>query len=1068
MIANSTVEAVRDANVVEVVGRFVTLKQKGANYSGCCPFHNEKTPSFTVNPVRGSYKCFGCGKGGDALQFVMDHKGVDFPEAVEIIADICNITKEYEQNYTPEMKEKASEKEILYKVTEWAAGKFQENLKSHTEGLEYWTGRGFSQETIDGWRLGFAPDGGRFLANLLKESGKTHLAVKVDLIKQKEDRNYDTYSNRVIIPITDKQGRVIGFGGRTISSEGKWSKYINPSETPLYSKSHVLFGLSQAAKTIREKGEAILTEGYTDVIRLHEAGYTNAVATCGTALTADQAKLLSKYCKRVLIMRDSDKAGLAAAEKDVKILMEADMKAFVVLLPENEDPDSFFKDDRGNWITENKLDGVTWYCEILAKKITDIHSRTEVIENLISFFGLVKNPLTRSEYFKQIAKDFGKTPKELEKLYALQESTKIKQAKDLESEQNGLPSCFSANNFLTHGFDQLEEDGNSGYPLGIYFKSDTGSISKVTNFTIKPLYHIVDQNNGRRLVELWNGRQRSTVELNDRAVTSMDAFDMAIVNKGPFYTDGNIQKLHFKRIAAWVMNNVQRAYEMNTLGWQPEGFFAFADKVIHRNSIVEYNEMGAVEINNISYMSMGMSSVQSDFRQEDNPYENDLYLKFKQSPIDFSTWAKLFYEVYPHNGAYGIVFVFITLFKDIIRNTSNKVPHLFCYGTKGSGKSDFAESITWLFYSGKDADGNLRRGFNLNPGQSTPFSFFNLLSRFRNCPVLLNEFNEQTIEDYKFGALKAAFDGEGREVGDGSTGKKRKTKIDKVQGTCIVVGQYLSGKDDGSLLSRSIPAQFVESFVQNITEVQKLKHKQLKDYEELGLSSIISEILEHRDSVQKRLAATIQEEYRKLYEETRRADITAEPRTLKNFGLSLAMVKIFEGVFQLPFTYKEFYDRAYKDVVRQTVMIKDTSILTDFWKTIEFLFDKDQIKYGEYYNIKTVSSIVVVEEREDVVKDLRGVKQVIYVRFSSLYQEYAIEHRRQTGNRAMDEQTLIAYLKDQPYFIGLVKIHEFKDKRNSAYALRADMLGVQLQKDFGPQGVDSHGVEKDENNGLPF
>lgn len=422
-------------------------------------------------------------------------------------------------------------------------------------------------------------------------------------------------------------------------------------------------------------------------------------------------------------------------------------------------------------------------------------------------------------------------------------------------------------------------------------------------------------------------------------------------------------------------------------------------------------------------------------------------------PVTFSDWTETFYNNYTENAPYGIAFAFLTMYKDIATRIA-KMPMLYCYGPKGSGKSAMAESITYLFFSGKNGEGDLIKGFNLNPGQSTPFSFYNRVERFRNCPILFNEFDENDIEPYKFGAFKAAYDGEGREVGDGSSGKSRKTKIQKVQGTIIIVGQYLSIKDDGSVLSRSLACMFSLERLKNLSEKQIEAHKRLKDLEDAGLSGLLIELLQHRKEVQKQLPkafATIQS---RLMKETRDEGHRVEARLISNYSLVLSATELMLNVgISLPYTFEEFYKRCKAQVIAHNKLLKDNSAIHQFWKTIEVLFDQGlitdhgiKVKRESFLDIKDGSTVL----RKKFEPEPRNI---LYVRFANIYSVYSKFSRERTGKQALAEDTLLLYMKEQNYYIGLVPVISWPDKRTSAYAFDYDKMqewGIVLEKDGSP------------------
>jgi len=1062
MISEQTVVSVRSANIVDVLQQYIDLKKKGATYHACCPFHDEKTPSFTVTPARNRYKCFGCGVSGDAIQFVMAHKHLNFAEAVEAIAHVTGITVDYEQGYdVQEIKEKRALEEEMYKQLDFAKKKYQEQYRKNADVQKYWTDRRFTDDDAIEWGIGFAPDGGRYLWDYLKDFGKDEEAVKAGLVKQKDGHTYDFFRNRLMIPIEDSSGRVVGFGGRRLDGEKEF-KYLNSADGPLFKKGKMLFGLSRAAKKVRECGLVNLVEGYLDVMRMHQLDVINTVAACGTAFTADQAKLLRRFgAVSVRIVGDGDAAGAKMMNSAVEILMEEGLNAYVYTLPESEDPDSYFTAATIAELEDKQQDAIVWKCEHLAKQIRkdDIASAAEIRQQMAEFLLRIKNITRREAYYPTCAKLIDIKPNELKKLVERVQKQAEETTVLSEEEKEGLPDWMDAVKVNIHGFDQNFQS-RKGYPVGIYFKSPSAGVTRITNFTIRPLYHLMDQTNNRRLIEIFNGRKTSVVEMPTRALLSVESFRNEAASKGAFSIEPPFNNNHFVRLSGWIMDNMNPVFELKTMGWQPEGFWAFSDRCVCDGELKEYNDMGVVDIKDESFISLGISSVQKDYRQENNLYENDLYLKYTKSPIDFEQWAALFCKVYPENGPLGISFALYTVFKDIVAHIT-KIPHLYCYGPKGSGKSDFAESLTWLFFSGKNADGKLIQGFNLNPGQSTYFSFFSRLERFRNCPILFNEFDENMIEDYKFGAIKSAYDGEGREVGDGESGKRRKTMIQKVHGTLILVGQYLSVRDDGSVLSRSLTCPFRLERVKKLTDEDVRNHRQLKDWEERGLSSIIVELLQYRKNVQDLLKDQFLADYKRLTADARAQGVNAETRILKNYSLCTSIVKVFSKLITLPFDADQFYEKCLKTVIEHNLMLKDNSALNGFWKIVENLFDQGLIKPGNYFEIKRPQYVDVVHERTKLTKRYDG--DILFIRFSSLYALYAKEYRQRGGDKAPDEETLHTYLRDQPYFIGLVSNYSFQDKRTSAYALKYSEIGVGLEYGRGSISTDNGSAESAEN-----
>jgi len=342
-IPHDVVERVRSAtDIVDLVSGYVGLKKSGANYSGLCPFHQEKSPSFSVSPARQIFHCFGCGAGGDVIGFMMKVENFSFPEAVRKLADRAGIE-------VPEPKGRAGDKgefEALIKANSDAAGFFEATLRDSREGKKartYLESRGLPEDVWKEFSIGCAPSGWDGLARMLERKGGADAGLKAGLLSKRQSGQgcVDRFRDRVIFPIRDYRGRIIGFGGRSMGDE--MPKYLNSPETPLFKKAEVLYGMDLAAEHIRKKGYAVIVEGYLDVIACHRAGIGNAVATMGTALTPSHLRLLRRSAKNVLLVFDSDAAGIKAAERSLDVFLGSDLTAKVALLPPGDDPDSLFR-----------------------------------------------------------------------------------------------------------------------------------------------------------------------------------------------------------------------------------------------------------------------------------------------------------------------------------------------------------------------------------------------------------------------------------------------------------------------------------------------------------------------------------------------------------------------------------------------------------------------------------------------------------------------------------------------------------------------------------------------------
>jgi DNA primase len=419
MIPRTKIDEIVDAARVEdVVGEYVTLKKRGANLTGLCPFHNEKTPSFSVSPSKGIYKCFGCGKAGNSVNFIMDIEQLGYIDALKHLAGKYNIEwpeQEAEPHQLAEEKRKASERESLQIVNNFAERYFADILQNDEEGrtvgLSYFEERGFRPETIAKFKLGYAKDSWDHFTNTALEGGYNPELLKLGgLIKQNETgRTYDAYRNRVMFPIHSISGKPIAFAGRYLIKDPKSPKYVNSPETPLYHKSNELYGLFFAKQAISREGLVYLVEGYTDVITLHQAGVENVVASSGTSLTEGQIKLIKRFTDNVCVLYDGDAAGIKASLRGTDMLLEGGLNVKIVLFPDGEDPDSFCKKQGGDGFTEyisnHSQDFILFKTSLLLDEVgNDPVKRAELIRDIVGSISKIPDAFKRSVFLQETAR----------------------------------------------------------------------------------------------------------------------------------------------------------------------------------------------------------------------------------------------------------------------------------------------------------------------------------------------------------------------------------------------------------------------------------------------------------------------------------------------------------------------------------------------------------------------------------------------------------------------------------------------------------------------------------------
>jgi 5S rRNA maturation endonuclease (ribonuclease M5) len=836
-------------------------------------------------------------------------------------------------------------------------------------------------------------------------------SVQVGLLRKVHNNYYDTFQDRVIFPIQNQFGEILGFGGRKLEEGNKdYPKYLNSPETPIYKKSNVLYGLNFAAQAIYKSGEAYLTEGYADVIAMHELGMINTTATCGTALTEAQVIQLKKIkCEKVILLRDGDQAGQKAAKRDLEMLLPHTINVEMVILQENEDPYDLMHsntvEDPVVWIEEHRNDALTHFCKDIARDAGSPHAKLQAIKEVARLLSLIPNEILRDSYRTDIAT-----------------ATKFK-VKNLKEAESGIVvntdnnESQNTNYNLPEGVDKDEAYRNGFYPIldeeikdprfnktGYYFIEDK---VMVTNFILTPLFHNPDIENNTRILKIEDGILKpKIIEMPSSALLSVEKFRAFIFDNGPYRFIGS--KIHLDKIVGKLMYKFPTAWELRTLGWQREGFFSFYN-CIYNGTLKEYDYAGLVEHKNKFYFSPAASEIYADIRKESDEFENDRYLSYIKSPISFNKWMDLMVQVYGEHAYAAIPFVFVSLFRDVVFSVDNNCPHLYGYGQSRAGKSKYAESLMNLFFKEMPA-------FNLNSG--TDFAFANRLERYRNVPVFLNEFDDNVVKDEWFQSIKGAYDGEGRERGKG--GSKRKTETQKVNSTLILIGQYLSTKDDNSVLSRCIMRQF--KLVSDRSEAQIKAYDELKTKEKLGLSSLVTDILPYREMVEKKYYTEFNSIFKLITQKIRYRKEKYEERVVRNYTSMITMVYLFQDEFKFPWSMDEYVNWAIEEIIGLSSLISESDILMNFWTVISNLaiHQYDVAELVHYKIVKTKSIRVHNKKRESKTISLgEEEKEVLYIRLKDVHLTYK-QAKKKMGENAIDWASLQTYIMNREYYLGKI------------------------------------------------
>lgn len=1048
LISTATIDKVYELDLVTVISRYgVDLKKKGANYSACCPFHDEKTASFAVSTAKGIYKCFGCGKGGNSpVNFVMHKEGVEWIEAIKILAHNHNLTVEYDNSeQAVAYQVKMQESMRLTDINNWAADYYHQRLSdAPKEALRC------SPELADRFNLGYAADGWDNLIKAAQLAGHNQQTlIDLDLVR-KGKNTFDVFRNRIVFPIYNEKNMVIGFSGRYLGEEKETAKYLNTAETKVFVKGNELFGLNLSKQKIREKGFAYMVEGNWDVVSAHGFGLENTIAACGTALTPAQCRLLRKYCNHIVFIYDADKAGRNALLKNLPVAVEAGFTVECVILPEGQDPDDYFRNTKpGNDVYAQvhllHKDGIEYFAEVKNKHVKNVRERSDLFNDLAALLCFIDDENIINDYCKTIAKQCGFELKDFRR-----EAHRMKEEREvntIDEDDVPLPEGVNREEFEKHGFYGISKDGKAGY---YFWNTGAHKFIAFSNFVITPLHHIYSKMDNKRLVEIDNGRYKTILDLPSKALVGIQQFRELMYQEGNYRFDGNAT--HLNKIVAKISEQFPRCEELKTLGWQQEGFYAFSDGIYNGN-FMKVNQHGVVMHKEKHFFLPAFSSIYADVREEDDQYENDRWFKYNYvHKNNFERWSRLMVDAYGEKGMFGVAFLLSSLFRDMIYSKYKIFPHLFLFGEKGSGKSQLGWSLNNVFW-------NSQPGFNLTAG--TNVGFYRKLARARNSIVWFDEYNDY-IDPKRFQALKSAYDGIGHEKGVMS--RDNRTESTKVNSACVISGQYLPTLDDNALFTRSVLLTFRKDDWQGKPEVSRA-YSDLKQMEEGGLSGVIADVVKFRDLMEAKYAAAFQQEFTRMKEEVE----DYNERILRNFITLITSVKVLEEVIPLPFTYKQIYALSKAMIIEQSAQINESEALSQFWMMIEFLFRDKKINWDQSrekgkqqvnidFKIETREEIkIMVNRKEEQAVVLQKKQRLLFIRFTKVHPLYMEMHRKQHGHNGMAMSSLKTYIHGHKAFIGLTRSTTFDDGVSSAYVFLYDELGINLE------------VNSDQDdNGRPF
>lgn len=1007
MISQNTLDRIKDRSIEQVVQHYIELKPKGSLFSACCPFHDEKTPSFIVTPKKNSYKCFGCGVHGDAIQFVSELQKLSFVDTLKEIAQKFNIPIEYEFDKDDvDHKKKLQSRETLYSLNVAAAREFQKQLfkRDPQHVVTDIFKRHFDLDSLQFWQIGYAPDEYDFLSKLFIEQGKSQEAISTGLINSKSGKHYDFFRDRLMIPIVNERGRIVSFTGRGYNP--KYGKYINGPETEIYNKSNTLFGLYQNQQSIRKAGFALLCEGPIDVISLHRVGIELGVASCGTAFTDLQAKVLKRYTEYVCLFFDRDKAGIAASIKTLLILLKHDFAVDIALPLHGEDPDSMSRKYVLQDFIDEKRDAVIHVCSEILDSETKISMKDQAIDKVCDILSCIPKCFKKDQYVdilvKSHKKSYGFTKKDLnDRIFTIQQKRINAEAIRLDRATGGRSKLAKnqTEDILNFGF---YENENFGPEYGYYFSSSTGEEQK-SNFIMKAMFLIKDIENPKRIFEITNeNKYRKIVEFSVDDMVSLNKFKIKLEGLGKFLFDGGIG--HMNRLKHKLFAQEKQCREIKVPGWQREGFYAFSNGIFN-GQFKEIDEYGITEYKGKHYFIPALSKIYADSEES---YDHQKRFKFIPGDTGFGQWSKLIYEVHGDiNGSMGILFFVASLFRDFIFHRLSFFPHLFLFGPPGTGKSQLAESLISMFGDRQD---------KLNLTATTKNGFYRKLGQFSNALCWADEYKND-ISPELVESLKSVYDG--TPYTKGVKSQDTQTATIPVKSACIISGQQLPTQDV-ALFTRSILGVFKERDF-NVVAFDELKELEMK-----GLTSVTIQILQYREKFEQSFNQEFDKRYTELKKLLRRQypAIKFDDRIIKNYLILLTTYLIFKEELKFPFTEKQAIKIFMETISSQAVMLGGSNDISQFWEIIESLSITGLIRENEHYKL-----------------DKHDGEDMLFIRFTHVHGLYMKEYRQQNGRPGLGKASLKSYLKGAAEWRGSINNTRFNDFiSGSAYLFNYEVI----------------------------
>ena len=976
MIPKTIIEKILDAaHIEDVVGEFLPLQKRGTIYRALCPFHQEKTPSFTVTPNRSMFYCFGCHKGGNVITFLMEHENMTYPEAVRWLGRKYGIEVE-EREETIDEKQQRLKRESLLIVNTAVHKHYREVFLRYKPAQDY-AYRRWGQKYCDEIEIGFAPIDGKALA---------HLPLQKEFLQELgliNPQGYDFFQNRIVIPIKDRYQHIIGFTARVM--DDSQPKYLNSKESLLYSKRSTVFGLDVAWRAAGKTGQMYLVEGAPDCMRLHAIGVQNAVADLGSAWTVEQFQLIKRAANKVCFIPDNDPlkggadygTGIEAVMKAGKLATEQHLTVSVKEITtteegKKEDPDTYFKNQTLFKAVEEE-DFILWLAAKLFETSGNTEQKSDAVKRIAHLLSFIDDDTKLTMFIDALTK---------------YHRGKLFWQKAIENERTRRDSPKE---------DDIDLNRQYGFWIdrGKYFSTtEKGGVLEWSNFTLTPLFHIKDPLMAKRLYLLTNELGvKEIVEMEQEDLISLQKFRQKLESLGNFIWKASEKELI--KLKSFLYEKTETAAQIKQLGWNKKGFFAFGNGIFDGRQFHEVNEYGIVHLGEKG--NFYLPALSRIYKENTDYFRFERqFVHFNFSMISLRDFTRQLFLVFGDNGKIGFCFYLATLFRDIITLTTRSFPILDLFGPKGSGKSELGHTLMSFFVID-----------NIPPNiqNSTIPALNDTVAAAANALVHIDEY-KNGIDTAKIEFIKGLWDGTGRTRMNMATDKKKET-------TAVDAGVIISGQEmptaDIALFSRLIFLLFPKS---NFTASEKANYQQLLQIRSKGLSHLTLQLLAHRDKFDQ----CFYDQYRQTLDDvnSRLTSHTIIDRIVQNWVIPLTSFRCLEGKLDTTLSYKELLEITVEGIVHQNMECKTNDELGSFWRMVQFLNSEGEINEDADFKIKAVSRFRSTLVSETVWTEPR---KILYLQKTRIFMLYKLNAHR-NGETSLPEESLRYYLENSKEYLG--------------------------------------------------